>query len=265
MEILGYITAVLIGLSLGLIGGGGSILTVPVLVYMLNLDPVLATTYSLFIVGASSLVGAAGYSINKLVHWKTVILFGIPSIITVFIVRIFLLPAIPESMQLFPGISISKGILLLLAFAVLMVTASLKMIRNNDTESEKDHNKPAYLLIVQGLLVGVITGLLGAGGGFLIIPALVLINGLPMKVAIGSSLTIIAINSLFGFFSSFTHYPNNWGILIPFTGLAIIGIFAGKKLGKIFSGESLKKGFGWFVLIMGILIIIKETILSGTL
>jgi uncharacterized protein len=260
---LGYLFAVLIGISLGLIGGGGSILTVPVLVYLMHVDPVLATTYSLFIVGVTSLAGGTRAYINKLVDFKAVSLFGIPSILTIFIARHFILPAIPEQIVTIAGLPITRGRLLMIIFALLMLVAAVSMMNNRTVINKKETDKiirpdKTFSLLIPGLLVGLVTGLLGAGGGFLIIPALVLFIKLPMKTAIGTSLLIIAINSTFGFVFSLGHYQLDWYLLLSFTGLAVIGVFAGSKMAERLNGETLKKWFGWFVLIMSTYILVKE-------
>ena len=264
MEILGYIAAVLIGLSLGLIGGGGSILTVPVLVYLFHIEPLLATTWSLFIVGVTSLTGGIRSYVKKRVDFKSVSEFGFPSIVSIFVTRQFLLPAIPDPVFSTVNFTITKGAFLMLIFAILMLAAAVVMIKN---ESDKDqmtdlphhHNQHEVLyLILLGLGVGLITGLLGAGGGFLIIPALVLIVGLPMKIAIGTSLLIIAVNSLFGFLFSLKQFEMDWQIILPFTGIAVAGIFIGSLISDKLPGDKLKKGFGWFVLLMGAYIIFRE-------
>ena len=262
-QLAGYIIAILIGISLGLIGGGGSILTVPVLVYLMHVDPVLATTYSLFIVGFTSLVGGTRAYINKLVDFRSVSLFGIPSILTVFIARHFILPRIPESLFTAGNLVIKKGSFLMMLFALLMLIAAISMIRNYDkhTDSEQSnaiHQEKTFSLLIPGLLIGLVTGLLGAGGGFLIIPALVLFIKLPMKIAVGTSLLIIAINSCFGFVFSIGHFLLDWTLLLPFTCLAVAGVFIGSKIGEHMNGEALKKWFGWFVLAMSVYIFLKE-------
>jgi uncharacterized membrane protein YfcA len=260
MEIIGYIASILIGVSLGLVGSGGSILTVPVLVYLMNINPLLATTSSLFIVGTTSLVGGLRAYSKKLVDFKAVTEFGIPSIFSIFITRHYILPSFGKE-------TISKDMFLMIVFAILMLAASISMIRNNSAENktaetDKERTGKALPLLLLGLFVGVVTGLLGAGGGFLIIPTLVLFLKLPMKTAVGTSLLIIAINSLLGFLFSLKQFEYNWTILLIFTALAIIGIFIGSKLSEKIAGTSLKKGFGWFVLVMGIYIIIKELFLK---
>lgn len=262
MEIFAYLIAVLIGISLGLIGGGGSILTVPVLVYLLKIDPLIATTYSLFIVGITSLVGGAKAYTKQLIDFQAVALFGIPSILSIFIARHFILPAIPEYIFTVGNFSLTKGALLMLVFALLMFGAAISMIRKEKQEHitiDDFHSKqPDLTLVLPGLLIGLITGLLGAGGGFLIIPTLVLIIKLPMKTAVGTSLLIVAINSIFGFIFSISQHGLDWKILTVFTSLAIVGIIIGSKLSERITAETLKKWFGWFLMVMGIYILVKE-------
>jgi uncharacterized membrane protein YfcA len=263
MEVAGYFASVLIGLSLGLIGGGGSILTVPVLVYLFGVEPVTATAYSLFIVGSTSLVGALPKYRQGYIDLKTVFIFGVPSIIAVFATRKFLVPMIPKQVFSIGDIMVTKPILLMVLFALLMITASVSMIRNNKTESatpeKQSFNYP--MIILEGAVVGVLTGLVGAGGGFLIIPALIFFCKLPMKKAVGTSLLIIAAKSLIGFTGDLSNYSMDWKLLLTVTAAAIAGIFIGNILSNKISGDKLKKAFGWFVLAMGIYIIIKELFL----
>ena len=260
MEIIGYLASVLIGISLGLIGGGGSILTVPVLVYLFHVDPVIATAYSLFIVGASSLVGAWPKYQQGFVNLKTAIIFGIPSIASVYATRKYLVPAIPSELGHIGELAITKSVMMMLLFAILMVAASISMIRSKSTiQEEEEEQKFNYpMILLEGALVGVLTGLVGAGGGFLIIPALVMLSKLPMKQAVGTSLLIIAAKSLIGFTGDLGNSEMNWTLLLSVTALAIGGIFIGDILSKKIDGNKLKKGFGWFVLIMGIYIIAQQ-------
>ncbi len=265
MVIIGFIAAILIGLSLGLIGGGGSILTVPVLVYIFGVDPVLATSYSLLIVGATSIVGAFSNFRKKQVSISTTLLFGLSSITTVFLTRKYLIPNIPHHLFSIGNFEVTHGILTMLLFAALMVPASLSMIRNGKAIEEPEKTTGGKFqtgkLLLLGMLIGIVTGLLGAGGGFLLIPTLVIVVGLPMKKAIGTSLLIIALNSLLGFTGDLGHFDIDWRFLLEIMGMAIIGIIIGSALNKKIKPQSLKKGFGWFVLIMGVYIIVKELFL----
>jgi len=262
MEILGYALAAIVGVSLGLIGSGGSILTVPILVYIMGVNPVLATAYSLFIVGSTALVGGVQSALQKKVDFKTIFIFGIPSIAAVYATRMWLVPFIPKELFSIGSLVITKPLALMLLFAVVMILASVSMIKpSKQTVLENDapmqYNYPMILL--EGTIVGILTGLVGAGGGFLIIPALVLLARMPMKLAVGTSLFIIAVKSLIGFIGDLQgNQVIDWTLLGTFTFFAVLGIFIGIFLSKKIPGEKLKKAFGWFVLIMGIYIIVKE-------
>ncbi|AFM04533.1 putative permease [Bernardetia litoralis DSM 6794] len=267
IEFIGYFAAIFIGISLGLIGGGGSILTVPVLVYLFHIEPVVATAYSLFVVGLTSSVGAFSYFKQGLVKMKMALVFGIPSIFSVFLTRNYLVPAIPNEILNVGDFVLTKGIFLMALFAVLMILASYKMIKSGSKKKETtpiqkiDSEPKAFnypMVIIQGLIVGLITGLVGAGGGFIIIPALVFLLGLKMKEAIGTSLTIITLNSFFGFLVSQNQMQTDWKLLLILSTMSIIGIFVGMALSKRIDGAKLKPLFGWFVLIMGSYILMKE-------
>ena len=265
MEILGYFASLLIGVSLGLIGGGGSILTVPVLVYLFGVDPVLATAYSLFVVGTTSLVGTIPKYKGGEINLKTALIFGIPSIAAVYATRAFIVPAIPAHVFSIGDLVITKSLMMMIIFAILMVLVSFSMIRSKKKKTEETgEQKFNYpMILLEGAVVGVLTGLVGAGGGFLIIPALVLLSKLPMKQAVGTSLLIIAAKSLIGFTGDLGKQTMDWTLLLIVTGLAVAGIFIGNALSKKISADSLKKGFGWFVLVMGIYILVKELFFPG--
>ena len=269
LTIFGLLASTVIGISLGLIGGGGSILTVPVLVYLFNVDPVLATAYSLFIVGLSSLVGAFPKYKAGMIDLQTALVFGVPSIIAVFLTRKVLVPAIPATLFEVAGVSVTKALAMMILFAVLMVAASVSMIRDKKKEEQETEEPRVFnypMILLEGAVVGVLTGLVGAGGGFLIIPALVMLSKLPMKQAVGTSLLIIAAKSLIGFTGDVMENAAqmDWTLLSVVTALAVVGIFVGNQLSKKIDGSALKKGFGWFVLVMGIYIIIKELAFPGT-
>lgn len=259
MEILGYISAVLMGLSLGIIGGGGSILTVPILVYLFGRDATLATTESLFIVGMTALIGASIKARIGAIDFRVGILFAVPSFAGVFAARKILLPLIPVSIYDAHGILISKSLVILLSFAVLMIFASRAMIQSGNSKNTVVPAKYATLsILTKGFLIGIVTGFVGAGGGFLIIPALVILLHLPMEKAVGTSLAIIAANSLFGFVISEQNLTPEWSLLIKISAIGIIGLIIGHQIAGKLSEARLKKGFGYFVLIVGTFIAIDQ-------
>ncbi|HMU06324.1 MAG TPA: sulfite exporter TauE/SafE family protein [Kaistella sp.] len=263
MEIIGYLSAIIIGLVMGLIGGGGSILSVPIFVYVFGFDAVTATALSLFVVGVTSLVGSAGFIKQKQIDFQTAFIFGIPSILGVLFSRRLVLPHLPHYIINRWGITLTKDMFLLLLFSILMLIASFKMIRRIERPRlSKDGETNYTILVSQGLLVGIITGLIGAGGGFLIVPALVMLLGLNMKRAVATSLFIIAMNSTLGFLSTMKMVKHDWTFLLTFSALSVVGIFIGTGISKKMDGKKLKPLFGWIVLAMGIFIIIKEVFLK---
>lgn len=265
-QIVGYVLAVFVGISLGLVGSGGSILSVPILVYVMAVNPVFATGYSLFIVGSTALVGGIKKAINKEVNFKTVLIFGFPSVIAVFAARSFLVPGIPDTIFTINGFSLTKPIALMLLFALVMILAAIEMMKSKDIQ-ENDNSLSFHFnysrILLQGIFIGILSGTVGAGGGFLIIPALVLLARMPMKMAIGTSLFIVAMQSLIGFTGDlFSNQAIDWKLLLSFTSASVVGIFIGNYFSKKISGEKLKTGFGWMVLLMGIYIVIKELFLQ---
>ena len=257
LAISGYFLALLVGISLGLVGSGGSILTLPILVYILGFDAVTATGYSLFVVGGTALVGGLRNAYQHNVNFHIVLLFGIPSLITAYLVRAFLIPAIPHTILTVNSFTITKPLLLMVLFASIMLLAALKMIRSVPVISSVE-NLSKRKIIISGIVTGLLAGAVGAGGGFLIIPALVFLAGLPMKKAVGTSLFIIAVQSLAGFAGDAFGQAIDWAFLLPFTAVAIAGIFIGIVVSRKINAEKLKQGFGYFVLLMGLYIMVKE-------
>lgn len=262
MDIVSYLLAFIIGTTLGLVGGGGSILTVPVLVYIAGIEPVAATAYSLFIVGITSLVGSIDYASRKLIDYKTALFFAVPSFIAVYITRLYIMPALPAYF-----LGIEKGFAIMILFALLMIGAAYSMITSKcDVQWEEETKAISYnvpLILIEGMVVGVLTGLVGAGGGFLIIPALVLLARLPMKLAVGTSLLIIAAKSLIGFVGDIqAGVAIQWNYLLLFAAITIAGIFAGGFLSRKINPCQLRHGFGWFVVVMSLFILVKEIFLK---
>ena len=262
IEIIGFACALLIGIILGLIGGGGSILAVPVLAYLFSIEEKAATAYSLFIVGSSATLGGIRQHLKGYVDWRTAIVFGVPAIIGVSLVRKFVVPALPDIIFNFNDFDFTRRMAMFGLFAVLMIPAALSMLKNKTPKDDYEFSKRKYnyvLIVIEGILVGAITGLIGAGGGFLIIPALVILAKVDMKVAVGTSLIIIAVKSLIGFFlgDAFT-MKIDWEFLLIFTFLSLIGIFIGSYLSNFIDGKKLKKGFGYFIILMAIFIFYME-------
>ena len=266
-HILGYGGALLIGFTLGLLGSGGSILTVPILVYLFGMSPVIATAYSLFIVGLTAFFGALKNMRDGLVSYRTALVFAIPSFISVFITRNFIIPAIPNHLFQINDFVFTKDLALMLFFAIIMLGAAISMLRKSKpvNRASQDQLKLMYnypIIILDGLLVGFLTGLVGAGGGFLIIPALVLLVRLPMRLAIGTSLFIISVKSLIGFLGDVNNQAIDWKFLFVFSTIAIVGMLLGNYVGGFVPSRKLKKSFGWFVLLMGIFILVKELLFN---
>jgi len=258
MEFIGYLASILIGIILGLLGGGGSILSIPILVYVFRIDAVTASAYSLFIVGITSFIGAIPKYKDHLVSIRTGIVFGLPSIASIFITRKWIVPAIPDVIIHIGSFTLSKRFLVLGIFASLMITASWSMIRGGKEIHPDDSEWRLSLVVLEGLIIGFLTGFVGAGGGFLIIPALVWLTGLPFKTAVGTSLFIIAINSLLGFLGDVLNYEMNWQLLLTVSALATGGILIGNRLQKKIDSGKLRKTFGWFTLAMGLAIFVTE-------
>ncbi|MBT3871512.1 MAG: sulfite exporter TauE/SafE family protein [Flavobacteriaceae bacterium] len=262
VELFGYLSALVIGISLGLIGGGGSILAVPILAYLFSVNEKVATAYSLFIVGVSSLVGGFKKHLKGYVDWKTAIIFGIPAVAGVTLVRYYVVPALPDILFNINDFEFTRRMGMFGLFAVLMIPAAFSMLKKPKEKEQKSDDTVKYnysLILIEGLLVGGITGMIGAGGGFLIIPALVILANIDMKVAVGTSLVIIAFKSLIGFFlGDALTMDIDWAFLAVFTGISLVGIFIGSNLSNFIDGAKLKKGFGYFIFVMAIFIFYME-------
>ncbi|MCL6217223.1 sulfite exporter TauE/SafE family protein [Zunongwangia pacifica] len=265
-QVLGFVGALIIGLVLGLTGGGGSILTVPVFVYVLHINPVTATAYSLFVVGSSSAVGAIDNFNKGRIDFKSSMIFALPAVVAIFSTRKYLLPSIPHHIANFGSFELTKDLMIMSFFAILMLLASASMILKKKKENVDIANGPTEtkngLMIILGAVTGLVTGLVGAGGGFIIVPILVFLAGLKMKEAVGTSLFIIALNSIIGFLGDLGHLQVDWVFLLIFTVISIIGIFFGIYFSRFINSQKLKKAFGWMVLVMGIYILYME--LSGS-
>lgn len=257
MEILGYVGALFIGLVLGLTGGGGSILTVPILVYLMSISPVTATAYSLFIVGTTSTFGAIQNYRKNLVDIKNGFIFAIPSFIAVYLTRKFIVSRIPEIIIESP-ILITKNTFLMLFFAVIMIFGALSVLKKKSQDTNNEEKRNLILIGIQTFTIGIIIGLVGAGGGFLIIPSLILFAKLPMRKAVGTSLFIIAMNSLVGFIGDVQNLEIDWLFLLTFSAISVVGIFIGMYLTKYTNESQLKKIFAYFVLVMAAIILLKE-------
>ena len=263
-QVIGYILAVFVGMTLGMLGSGGSILSVPILVYVMGIEPSLATAYSLFVIGTTSLVGGIHKAKQRLVDFYKVILFGIPAVISVFVTRKMLVPKIPNIIFSTEYFTLTKSILIMVVFAFLMIFASVRMIKPLKGKIVADNEKLNYYkIVVLGICIGLISGFVGAGGGFLIVPTLLFFAKTPMKMAVGTSLFIVAAQSLIGFTGDImSEQIIDWELLRFFTLASILGIFIGNFISKKVEDEKLKTSFGWFVLSMGIYIIIRELFMS---
>lgn len=260
LELAGFAACAVIGISLGLIGAGGSILTMPVLVFMFHIPPILATTYSLFIVGITSLLGTVMKFRKGDVLPGVVLSFGLLSMLVVCLIRRYLLPAVPTILCQMGSLAMTYNWLSMVVFALLMMLAAWLMIRRKDVATDTDLKPSAAngRSVIAAFSVGTVTGLLGAGGGFILIPALTLQLRLNMKKAVGTSLAVIFLNCLVGFFSDTGRGQINWVLLSGVTLTALVGCITGTSLSRHIQADRLKIGFGWFVLILGIFILLKQ-------
>jgi uncharacterized membrane protein YfcA len=259
--ILGFVGALLVGITLGLIGSGGSILSLPIFVYLFGLNPIIASAYSLFTVGITSLIGSIKNIKFKLIDFNTSLYFSLSAAISVYITRKYLINLIPEEIITIGNLLITKEKFLMLFFALLIYFAGIAMIKKRVDKSQNQRRKSKYdkvLILIEGAVVGVVTGLVGAGGGFIIIPVLVLFSKLNMKNAIATSLVIISIKSLIGFIGDIENHIIDWEFLIMFSLISILGIYIGQAIGLKIDGSKLKKGFGYFVIVVASCVVLKE-------
>lgn len=250
---------------MGLMGGGGSILSIPILAYLFHFDEKTATAYSLFIVGSTAFVGGLRQMFGKLVSLKAVWMFGLPAVVGVTLVRRFVVPALPEVLFHLNGFGFTRRMFMFGLFAVLMVLSSYSVLFKTKYKiSNKTMGAPEFhpLIVTEGFFTGVFMGLVGAGGGFLIVPALMLIAKLPIKRAVATSLVIICINSLVGFFlGDFKHLHIDWAFLLSFVAVSFVGILVGGYLSRFVKSEKLKKYFAYFILIMAVFIFLMEFVI----
>lgn len=262
MFYVAFLLALVVGVVLGIIGSGGSILTVPILVYFLDLNATSATSYSLFIVGLSAIVGVHRFYNSHLINYRLTFFFGFPSIIGVLISRKLIIPNLPLTIDFFQFFSFTKDELILVFFGIVMLVGAISMllsIKPNIEHNIMRKNIP-ILIIVDGIIIGIITGFVGAGGGFLIVPALILLTNIRVKEAIGTSLAIISIKSILGFISEINNVVD-WNFLLIFTSFSIVGVILGTRFSILINSNVLKKSFGIFVLFVAIAIIIKEILI----
>ena len=262
-ELLGFFGAFIVGLILGLIGSGGSILSVPILVYLFGINPVTATAYSLFIVGTTSLIGSIKNFRNKLINYSSTLLFSFSAVITVYLTRKYLIHLIPETIINTDLIFLNKDQLIMLLFSLLMLVAGFLMIKRTPKtivglKQTRTIAPNKFLIFAEGSLIGVLTGLIGAGGGFIIIPILVILSDLRMKNAIATSLAIISLKSLIGFIGDVQNLDIDWLFLITFTLISVIGIFIGQMFSQKVEDNKLKMVFGVFVILIGAVILLIE-------
>lgn len=258
IQILGYIGALILGLILGLIGSGGSLMAVPIFAYVFHLSPVATTAYSLFVVGTSASIGTFRNLKMGLINLRLALIFGIPAFVSVYVVRRYIMPILPENLILFEIVPVARDKAIMVLFALLLLIAAIAMIYKPTVKDNKSTKCNYVLLFIEGMIVGAITGIVGIGGGFLIIPALVFLLKMPMKEAVATSLFIIAFKSLIGFLGDMGHLDINWLFLLSFTLLSIFGILLGTYLSSFINADKLKRGFGWFALSMALFVIHKE-------
>ncbi|WP_282637927.1 sulfite exporter TauE/SafE family protein [Sphingobacterium thalpophilum] len=261
--VIGFLLAILVGLSMGLMGSGGSILTLPIFVYLFRIEPQYALDYSLFSIGALAIIGSITPLIKKEIDLHITTVFLVPSILSVYLTKRYLLPAIPQQVD-FDNTFISRNHIIMLLFAFVILLSAVAMIsRKRQTAASTAHMNIVQVskAIASGLLVGLITGLVGAGGGFIIVPSLVLLLGIPLKQAISTSLLIIGLNASFGLMANYHFWAHmNWPILVIFTLITLIGLQLGNKWKGRLDTMRLQGMFAYFLISIAVLILVFESI-----
>lgn len=264
IELLKFSSALLVGFTMGLLGGGGSILTIPIFVYLFAINPIAATGYSLLVVGFTASIGAFRNFQKKTIDFKVGLLFGLPTMIGTYITRRYFLPAMPNDLLTIGDFTLSKSLFIMVLFATIMLAAAFSMIRSGRKQELPLENltKPIKKgqTILSGSVIGVVTGFIGAGGGFIMVPALALLANLPMRKAIGTSLFIITLKSFIGFLGDLQVTSVNWVFIGIFTIMSMIGILIGVKVAQYVKARNLKSIFGWFILVVGLYVIYQEFI-----
>lgn len=261
-QLAGFTGALLTGLILGLLGGGGALLSIPVLVYLFHLDASVATGYSLFLVAVTASIGAVQNIRKKMVDYQAVLYYGIPSVISVYCMRRFVMPNLPDVILNIGNYAVGKNHFILFILSIVMFGAGYKMFTAKDSpqENEVPHPNQYIKLMLLAMMIGSFLGLVGAGGGFLMIPALVYFANLPMKRAVSTSLVLVAVNSFIGFLGDVHSNQNmDWKFLMLFSAFSVVGVFVGFYLQSKIDGQRLKKYFGGFMMLMAVFIVMKET------
>jgi len=261
LEIIGYIALIGIGMVLALTGGGGSLLSVPILVYLFSLDVVTATSYSLFIVGTTSLFGAWLKQKDQRIDIRSGIIFTACSVVAIFSTRKWIVPSIPDEVFVYGNVALTKRVLILGVFALLAIVSSMAILLKRNYKTEKLEPPRLKMLVPVSFGTGILVGFVGAGGGFLILPSLSFFARLPFKIALGTTLLVIGMNSLIGFVGDVLNYEINWSFLLVITALAITGMVIGNNYTNRIPIQRVRDSFGWLVLTIALAILVTEFVL----
>lgn len=260
LHIIGYLGAVLVGFVLGLMGGGGALISIPILVYLFHIEVSVATSYSLFLIAITASSGAYHNIRKNLVDYNAALYYGIPSVISVFAVRRWVMPNLPKVIFTIGNFPVSKSLFILVVLVIVMVMAAYKMIVSNDAELDKtEHKINHFRLSFFAVLIGSFLGLVGGGGGFLMVPALIYFANVHLKKAVGTALVLVAVNSFIGFLGDLSsHIQIDWALFATFLFFSIGGVFIGHYMVAYTQGNKMKKYFGYFLLVVAAFIVIKE-------